>query len=512
AQQIGVVVVPIHSNVTDYQVNYILEECAIQYIFSSEVLHKEGYKNILIQSIPFFIGEEKETIWNKIEVIKASIEATDLATIIYTSGTTGEPKGVLLTHQNILSNMKSVLPLIPMQAQHVTFSFLPLSHIFERVVTYSFMLTGTSLYYATSIQSVYTEILEVRPHYFTSVPRLLEKMYDSALEQADTKSFLLKKTTYWALAFGKNYSKQREFSPIFWLKRLVADTLVYRRWRNALGGRVQGIIVGAAALRVELGKLFTVAGIPIREGYGMTETSPVIAFNRFEPGGWRFGTVGIPVPGVEVKIDQPDEQGHGEILVKGLNVTQGYYKKPDETAELFTPDGWLRTGDVGKFVYKRFLTLTDRKKDIFKTSSGRFIAPQHLENQLKNTFYIEQCMVLGLNRPYPIALIVPSFVALKKWCEGNKVHWTAPQYMVANPKVEKFFIQKIEAVNQQTNRHEAIRNFVLLHEEWTPENACLTPTLKIRRAILLQQYKKEIEEVYEKMPRIGSGNKRTEEY
>ena len=505
--QLGAVVVPLHSNVSAYQLEYILSECEVQYCFVSSQTEREKIKDLRF-SLPhlkrIFLSEIEFSAYScqpnaeeiaVLESIKSSIKETDLATIVYTSGTTGSPKGVMLSHLNIVSNIKAILPLLPLNHTKTAISFLPLSHIFERVVTYTYMVAGASLYYINSIERVSDTMREVRPHYFSSVPRLLEKTYENILSEKDNLNVVLQKIFNWAIKIGQNYESAAEESIPYIIKKKIADWFVYRHWRNALGGRVEGIIVGAAALHPSLGRLFTAANIPIREGYGMTETSPVIAFNRYEPGGTRFGTVGIPLTGVNVRIDMPDNTGAGEILVQGPNVMLGYYKKPLETKAVMV-DGWLRTGDVGKFVHKRFLQLTDRKKDIFKTSHGKYVSPMHVENHLRADAMIEQCMIYGANKPFVVALIVPSFTQLKKWCAENKVHWTAPQYMIINPKVEKMFIKLIFALNEDLENHERIQKYILLFEEWTIEGAELTPTLKLRRSIVTLKHQAALDELY----------------
>lgn len=304
----------------------------------------------------------------------------------------------------------------------------------------------------------------------------------------------------WAIALGERfpYSGSRAMPLDYRLKRILADILVFRSWRKRMGGRVQYIAVGAAALRPRLGRLFSAARIEVREGYGLTETSPVISFNRFEPGGVHFGTVGIPAPGVEVRIAaEQDEAGNGEVEVQGNNIMMGYWQLPAETAERFTPDGWFKTGDIGRFEYKRFLKITGRKSEIFKTTTGKFVAPGYVEQQLLGSQYISQCMVLGLNQPFVGALIVPNFQHLEAWCLENQVHWTSPQYMVLNPKIEKFFREEIERINEERlGPVEKIRAFTLLHENWTTENGLLTPTLKVRRDRVEESFKGEIGKMF----------------
>ena len=295
---------------------------------------------------------------------------------------------------------------------------------------------------------------------------------------------------------GKKYGPEKKLKPLFQLELLIARVLVLRLWKKRLGGKIKYIVVGAASLRPDIGRLFSAAGITIVEGYGMTETAPIISMNRFEPGMNRFGTVGIPVTGIEVKIDNPNEEHEGEILVKGPNVMIGYYKKPELTKEVLTEDGWMRTGDIGKFVHHRFLKITDRKKDIFKTSSGKYIAPQPLENHLKHSLFIERSMIVGFQRPFVTALIVPHFEILKSWCEEQDIHWTSPQFMIHNIKVRAKFQEEIDKLNNELPNIERIKNFVLCHQDWSIENGEITPTLKPIRNIILENNKNEIEKMY----------------
>ncbi|NJK84082.1 MAG: AMP-binding protein [Saprospiraceae bacterium] len=388
----------------------------VQQIQSSVLSLKQIYTLERLPDVAHWTALSQEpTARNLLDIqsLKAAIHEDDLATIVYTSGTTGEPKGVMLSHKNIVSNIKATIALVPINCDKITISFLPLSHIFERMVTYTYLATGASLYYIQHIETLLDDLQRIRPHYFTVVPRLVERAYDTILERATTLSPLRKKILFWSIKVGKQYPERRlNFG--YWCKLQLATVLVFNRWRAMAGWRVEGIIVGAASLAPELGRLFTAAGFNLREGYGLTETSPVIAFNRFEPGGYRFGTVGIAVPSVEIKIDGEEE---GEILVKGPNVMLGYYNKPDDTQAVLLPEGWLRTGDVGKIVHRHFLQITDRKKDIFKTSSGKYVAPQPIEALLKTSPYIAQSMIVGFQRPYITALIVPHFTLLKQWCE-----------------------------------------------------------------------------------------------
>ncbi|MDB4414771.1 MAG: long-chain fatty acid--CoA ligase [Saprospiraceae bacterium] len=512
AQQVGGVLVPIHAQARTHEIEYILNDAGVKFLV---VANREFYERVIpltekvvslkrvftlekLPEIPHFddLSEEPtDRHLAEFEGRKASIHEDDLATIIYTSGTTGNPKGVMLSHKNLVSNIKATISLVPINCDKRTFSFLPMSHVFERMVTYTYMAVGASVYYAERRDTLVENIKEIRPHYFASVPRFLERTYDTIVEEGENKGKISKRILHWAIRLGERYDSQMGL--IYFLQLKIADFLIYRLWRNALGGKVEGVVVGAAALQPRLGKLFSAAGIDIREGYGMTETSPVISFNRFEPGGIHFGTVGIPVPGVEVKIDSPDKNGDGVILVKGPNVMMGYHNLPERTMAVLDEDGWLMTGDVGQFIHKRFLKITGRKKDIFKTSSGKYIVPTVLEQKLNASPFIDNCMVLGFQKPFVTALITPNFSQLKKWCVENNVHWTAPQFMVINPKVEKFMKKVVAEVNTYLKKEERIHKFYLLFEPWEVATGELTYTLKLKRNFVFEKYRKDIEKMYE---------------
>ncbi len=512
-QQVGAVVVPIHATTLEKDIANIFDEAEVKLCFASNQEMLDKVRRLDRSHVAIFTFEKipGERHWEELlaqtteaslqalENLKNSIVRTDLATIIYTSGTTGQPKGVMLSHRNIVSNIKAIMTLVPVNYHKKALSFLPLSHILERMVTYLYMAAGTSVWYGEGVDDIYKDMQEVRPHFFTAVPRILERLYDKMLEARNSKGTLGKKLLDMAIAWGKDYDPLEKLSPVYWLRHLLLDWLVYRQWRRALGGQVEGVVVGAAALQPQLAKLFCAAGIPVREGYGLTESSPVVAFNHFEPGLYRFGTVGIPIPGVEVKIEA-ENGSEGEILVKGPNVMAGYYKQPEETIAVMADGGWLRTGDVGKFVQRRFLQITDRKRDIFKTSSGKFVAPQRVENALKASPYIQQALALGYNQPYVAALIVPEFAALERWCREHGIHWTGPQFMALNPKVIKFFETVLEEINQSLEPHEQVRKFTLLHEEWTVAGGELTFTLKLARNVLKEKFRKEVEGMYQLKP------------
>ena len=515
AQQVGGILVPIHAQARIHEIEYILNDAEVKYLV---VANREFYERVFplhekvaslkkiftleqLPNIPHFddLSEEPtDEHLAEFEGRKASIHEDDLVTIIYTSGATGNPKGVMLSHKNLVSNIKATISLVPINCDKRALSFLPMSHVFERMVTYTYMAVGASVYYAERREVLVENIKEIRPHYFASVPRFLEKTYDTIVEKGEEKGKITRKILRWAIRLGERYDGKMGL--VYFLKLKIADLLVYRLWRSSLGGKVEGVVVGAAALQPRLGRLFSAAGIEIREGYGMTETSPVISFNRFEPGGVHFGTVGIPIPSVEIKIESPDENGDGVILVKGPNVMMGYHNLPERTRAVLDKDGWLTTGDVGQFVHKRFLKITGRKKDIFKTSSGKYIVPTVLESKLNASPFIDNCIVLGFQKPFVTALITPNFFQLKKWCEENNVHWTAPQFMVINQKVEGFMKTVVEEINENLKKEERIKNFHLLFEPWEVATGELTYTLKLKRNFILEKYEKEIEKMYTPSP------------
>jgi len=494
----GNVSVPIHGNASSEDLNHIVADAKLEVIFVSGKdqlgLVPKKVKVYTLERMPGQAHYSDLFLEPSDTVIKPFHE-DDLATIVYSSGSTGLPKGVMLSHKNILSNIKSVISLLPIHHKHEAASYLPMSHIFERVAVFTYMTVGASVYYIKDPKKLMPAVREIRPHYMTSVPRVLEKVYDHIYRGIKTAGPLKKRIVRWALASSKK-GRKHSANPLRRLELLICDLLVFHRWRKVLGGRLEGIIVGAAAMPAHISYLFYDAGIKIREGYGLTETSPIVSFNRFEAGGNKFGTVGIPLPSVKVKIEDPDENGAGEILVKGPNVMLGYYNNEALTKERIGADGFFRTGDVGKFVKKRFLQITDRQKNIFKTSSGQYVAPQVIEHKLKIENLIDQVMIVGFNRPYITALIIPNFMALEDWCEENKVHWTGPQYMAIHPKVVDLYEAKLKEINAELKRHEVVRKFHLLHEEWSVGTGEYTPTLKLKRKSILVKFKKEIEKMY----------------
>ncbi len=500
----GHVSVPLHGNSSDSDILHIVQDANLKLIFIQHEEQKQTLEKLGISNVDIFGLEEIEGIpyykqlfnINSISDFDSKeMDSNSLATILYTSGSTGLPKGVMLSHHNIISNIKSVISLIPVNHHHTSASYLPLSHIFERVSTFVFITVGARIYYIDNPKELMKNVQEIRPHYMTSVPRVLEKVYDFIIKEIKSSGFLKKKIVRWALISSKR-ARRQSLNPLRRIELSLCDLFVFRKWRKVMGGRIKGLIVGAAAMPQHIAMLFSDAGIHIREGYGLTETSPIVSFNRFEAGGNKFGTVGIPIPSVQVKIVDQNENGEGEICVKGPNVMLGYYNNKALTNEKIDADGWFYTGDVGKFVDKRFLTITDRKKNIYKTTSGQYVAPQVIENLLRAEDMIDQAMIIGFNRPFLTALIIPNFPLLENWCAENNVHWTGPQFMVLHPKVVKFFDQIIEDVNAHLKRHEFIKKTYLLHEEWSVTTGEYTPTLKLKRKDIAEKFKKEIEGMY----------------
>ena len=503
--QIGAIVIPLHYNYTEEELRYIITDTETKWLIvdSSDKYISLNALNLNASIFSYQDLDEMESgsalsfdSENKLSQVKKSIQEDDVATIIYTSGSTGDPKGVMLTHKNMVSNLKSLMAVNPLLKRSVCVSFLPLSHVFERMTTYTYIASGVHVYFLSGVSELMSEIKEVRPHFMTAVPRILERAYDFLTMQIEDQGYTSNRIGKWALKEGLSKSRSGGGRILKWLKLRLADLLVYRKWRKALGGRLRKIAVGAAAMDPDLARLYSSAGIEIREGYGLTETSPAVSFNRFEPGGNKFGTVGMPIPGVEVQINDPDENGDGEILVRGPNVMKGYFKNPSLTKEVIDQDGWFHTGDVGRFIEGKFLKITDRKKNIFKTSSGRYVAPQEIEKQLSRIVYIKNCMIIGFQKPYVIALLVPDFERLESWSSKNEIHWTSPQFMVLNPKVNEFYQEQIDRINDNLKHHEKIKRFMLLYEEWTIDSGELSTTFKVKRNKIMENYAKEIDQLY----------------
>lgn len=431
-----------------------------------------------------------QAIKDELEKIRESILPDDIVTIIYTSGTTGTSKGVMLTHKNLVSNAITTSKAHHLGYGHRAVSFLPLCHVYERMVNYHFQYKGISIYYVENMGTVSEAVKEVKPHIFNTVPRLLEKIYDNIMSKGRNLSPVKRAIFFWAVDLGLKF--RLEGNSAFYKFRLkIARKLIFSKWQEALGGELQVMVSGGAALQSRLEKIFWAAGLPVIQGYGLTETSPVIAVNPFRLGEIRFGTVGPVIEGCEVKIADD-----GEILCRGINIMAGYYKAPELTAEAIDSEGWFHTGDIGIFEEGTFLKITDRKKEIFKLSAGKYIAPQVIENKLKESFFIEQAMVIGENEKFASALISPNFGFLHDWCSKHKIQFRDNRDLIDLPEVIEQFGREVKEVNKSLGEHEQIKRFRLVTEEWTPQSGELSPTLKLKRNLIAEHYKDIIAEIY----------------
>ncbi len=507
--QIGAVNVPIYPTITreDYKFIFNNAEIKMAFVANADLLGKvsdikEDVPSLgtiyTFDEIPMaknyqeLLDLAKDGPFDDVEAAKQQVQPDDLASIIYTSGTTGVPKGVMLSHKNILSNSMSVSQVLPLDSSNRNLSFLPLCHIFERTVIYTYIYNGCSIYYAESLDTVADNLKEVKPHYFSTVPRLLEKVYDKIMATGNSLTGTKRKLFFWAMDLGDNWD-HRNRGLAYDMKLNVARKLIFSKWKEALGGEVKGIITGAAALQQRLARVFNAAGIPVRQGYGMTETSPVLTIDRFEDNDAYIGSVGRPIPGVEIKIDPKN----GEILAKGPNIMQGYYKRPDATAETIDADGWLHTGDVGTFVDGKYLKITDRIKQLFKTSGGKYVAPQPIENKFCESVLIEQMLVTGNDRKFVGALFVPSEDNLRAFCKQKGLPHGTMNEMVKLQAVEDKFQEICDEYNVHFSKIEKIKRFKLLPNVWTIEDGELTPTMKVKRKVVLEKYADAIEEIYD---------------
>lgn len=449
----------------------------------------EGVKNIKdIQEI----GRQQDEVAKKqLEKAKADVKTDDLLSIIYTSGTTGLSKGVMLSHKNVMSNVILASQFVTYQKPgNRAFSFLPMSHILERTGNYLWQAIGLELYYAESIDTLIPDMQEASPHTFITVPRIFEKVYDKIISKGRELSLIKKMLFFWAVNLADKYESDPAKRSAWYNFRLkIADKLIYTKWREALGGSIMGVISGGAALQPRLARAFWAAGIYVQEGYGLTETSPLVSATGFAHPYVRFGAVGIIPDSIKVKIAED-----GEILVQGDNVMLGYYKAPEKTAEALK-DGWFHTGDIGK-VEDNFLYITDRKKEIFKLSGGKYVAPQKIENKLKESSFIEQIMVIGENERFTAALIVPDFNFLHNWCSIHGVQYRDNISLINHPKVMARIQREVDHFNSTLDHIEKIKVHSLVCENWTPETGELSPTLKLKRKILMAKYKTKIEDIY----------------
>jgi len=509
--QIGAQNVPIYPTIAAADYEYIFNHAEVKYCFVSdaEVFNKakaakkqtpnlkeiyafdkiDGCKNWLEI---LNLGED-EALQKEVETRKDQVKSTDLATFIYTSGTTGKPKGVMLTHNNIVSNVLSSSKRFPITVDNpVALSFLPVCHVFERMILYLYQYLDVSIYFAEGIDKISENIKEVKPHLFTAVPRLLEKMYDAIIAKGTQLTGIKKALFFWAVDLGLQYKPYGENGWWYELRLKIARKLIFIKWQEALGGNITTMVSGSAALQPRLAKIFCAAGIPIMEGYGLTETSPVISVNMYKNHMQRIGTVGKIIDGVEVKIAED-----GEILCKGPNVMVGYYKDPKKTAEVIKND-YFHTGDKGEIDADGFLKITGRKKEIFKTSGGKYISPALLENEMKQSLFIEQILVIGEGQKMPAALIQLNFDFVKEWAKRHHQNkFNSVDELINSPKVIERIQKEIDKGNERFGKWEKIKRFELTPDVWGVDNGLLTPTMKPKRDIIIKKYADLYNKIYD---------------
>jgi len=507
----GIVHVPIYPTIGDEEYRYILEHAEIHLLLVGdrklyeklspiaaqlpEIAHLYTFEDV--EGAPNFeeileLGKShQEELKEQLEQIKKDVDPEDLATIIYTSGTTGVPKGVMLTHTNLVSNFVAHSKMHNLGKDHRVISFLPLCHVYERSVNYHFQYKGMGVYYVGNLGQIVSAIKEIKPHMFNSVPRLLERVYDGFVSKGKELKGLKKVIYFWALNLTRHFEYNKKYNFFLKIRIKLADKLIYSKWREALGGNIVYVVSGGAALQPRIARVLGMAGMLNLEGYGLTETSPVIAVNNPNTKVMKVGTVGEILPGVELKFGDD-----GEILVKGPGVMKGYYKAPDLTAEVIDEDGWFHTGDIGILEEGKYLKITDRKKEMFKLSGGKYIAPQMIENKMKASFFIEQVMVIGASEKFASALISPNFAYLHDWCSQRKIHFQDNEDLIHKTEVLAQLQKEVAAINKTLGEHEEIKRFRLVSDEWTPQSGELSPTLKLKRNYVAAKYKTIIDEIY----------------
>jgi long-chain acyl-CoA synthetase len=526
-QMIGVINVPLYPTISAKEYVYILNDASVSAAFVGDLdLYdkvNEAKQSVEgLNQIWTFDKQEGRPHWediyadgdnSMIDNMARLVDPDDLATIIYTSGTTGNPKGVMLTHTNIVSVVNDTFELLPVEAGKQVLSFLPFCHIFERAVIYGYM-RGSAIVHCTGTDNLggpTGDLATVQPYFFSTVPRLLEKVYEKIYNKGLELTGTKKKLFFWALGLTEEYEIGWKPSGLKAIKWKLADKLIFSKWREALGGNVAGIVTGAAPCPPKMARVFSAAGIPIREGYGLTETSPTLTVNQFNDTHAMIGTVGPTIPCVELLIDDSDgdyREGEGEILAHGPNVMQGYYNKPVETAAVFKEiDGkkWFMTGDIGKWVDGnsgiKCLKITDRKKELLKTSGGKYVAPAPIENRFKADFLVEQIMVVGDKQKFVSAIIVPAVEPLKEWCKKNGVEWVSVSEAIQNDKVIARYDECCHKYNPEFSHIEQIKKFALTDKQWEATKADgtqaeLTPTMKLKRRVILEKHKEEIDKIY----------------
>jgi long-chain acyl-CoA synthetase len=506
--QTGAQTVPIYPTISKEDYEYILNHSESSYCIVSDITIIEKLNqikgNTKLKGVFTFdeikgeknyteileLGKSDEN-QKEVEARKEAIKPSDLATIIYTSGTTGRPKGVMLSHHNIVSNVISSKKRVPLDyGNSKALSFLPVCHIFERMILYLYQYCGVDIYFAESIEKLTENAQEVKPEVMTAVPRLYEKIYDKIILKGEDLSGIKKKLFFWAVNLGLKYEPYGANG--WWYEKQlgIARKLIFSKWQAALGGELKLMVSGSAALQPRLTRIFAAAGMPIMEGYGLTETSPVISVNDQNDGNFRVGTVGKVIENVEVKFGED-----GELMVKGPNVMQGYYKDPEKTASVMK-DGFFCTGDKGEFDKDGFLKITGRTKEMFKTSGGKYVVPPLLEGQLKQSLFIEQVMVVGEGEKMPAAIIQTNFEYLRDWAKDNEINFSSNKDLVSNQKVIDAIQKEVDECNCHFGKWEQIKRFELTPDEWTIDGGHLTPTMKMKRSVIKKIYQNLYDKIY----------------
>ncbi|MFT5737254.1 MAG: long-chain acyl-CoA synthetase [Maribacter sp.] len=526
-QMAGMISIPMYPTISPSEYEFILNEAEVKAAFCGglDLFNKlsQAQKNSpKLSHIYAFEQDSKGTFWetlfdiskqHEVVQIMAEIKTDDLATIIYTSGTTGNPKGVMLSHKNIMHVILETSKFLPLTDGDKVISFLPLCHVYERAVSFAYCYRGAAVYFCgtDNLSGPDGDLANVKPIAFTTVPRLLEKVYEAIYNKGLILEGVQKKIFFWALELTDGFELDQKLSFTKKLQWKIANKLIFSKWRDALGGNIRLIVTGAAPCPSKILRVFCAAGIPVREAYGLTETSPTLTINGLEPGGTYIGTVGYAIPGVSLKIDPSDgnyADDEGEILAYGPNIMQGYYKKPEINAKVFKEiDGkkWFCTGDIGKLIKNatgnEFLKITDRKKELLKTSGGKYVAPAPIENKMKEDFLIAQMMVVGDKQKFVTALILPSEASLKNWCQHKKLGWTTLDDMIQHKEVISKFQKVVDTYNPLFSHIEQVKKFKLISSPWLPihedgAEAELTPTLKLKRRVIREKFKNEITALY----------------
>ncbi len=509
-QQANIVTVPVFPTISNHDLQFIINHAEVKAVFVSDkaiyakliaiekeiplVKHVISFNPIegLMSFHDFLELGKKNAVPEKIDQIKQSIVPDQLMTILYTSGTTGVPKGVMISHHNLTSNVLACQNFAPFASWWKALSFLPLNHVYERMVSTLYLYKGISIYYAEGLETIGDNLKEIQPQIFVSVPRLIERVYEKITATGEKLTGTKRKIFDWSMRIANRYELNGKNGWWYGIQHKIADKLVFSKWRAAVGGKLICIASGGAALNPKLERIFLCANIVCLQGYGLTETAVVVSVNRYGEDNIRIGTVGPVIEGCEVKIAEED----GEILVKGPNVMMGYYKNEEATKEVMDADGWFHTGDVGTFVEEKFLKITDRKKEIFKTSSGKYIAPLMLENKIKECRFVEQSMVVGESQKFASAIIVPSFTNFKEYCKDKGIPWTTNEEMSNHEELHRIIHDHIKTINKSLAPYEQLKRCEILHKEWSIEGGELTPKMSLKRKVIKEKNMDAIHKIF----------------